>query len=180
MSATSAIAVIGAVATPTVAIAGYVFTARSRGEDRQATRELASEGHEHERKLAAITRAYDDKRSAYLTTPRYALNTIQRISLTHPILGFGDQPIPDEIPQAEWDGMHVAIAAFGSRDVDEALKVFLEASRDFFYAAHTFSALQAAGRDAVDDRHAMEDARTKASDAFMALRKAVNDDLATS
>jgi hypothetical protein len=67
---------------PGVALAGYVFTYRSRSRDRETEGRLARNAHDHERKLARSSRAYEEKKAAYLNVMRYALNTVQRVSLT--------------------------------------------------------------------------------------------------
>jgi hypothetical protein len=183
VNATAAIAIIGAITTPSVAVAGYVFAYRSRSRDREIEATLAHDAHDHERKLAWASRAYDDKKSAYLTAMGYALVTIQRVALTEPLLTFAGQPEPpDPVDPDTWTRMHVEVGTFGSEEVDEALTVLLEATRDFNFAVGTFRTIkdqEATGTALFDSRQAMDKARASVTDAFNALRTAVNTDLRT-
>jgi hypothetical protein len=84
MTATAVVAIVGAISTPVVAIAGYMFNERRAREDRAATRALADDTHGHERELAAAARSherllrvgervYEDRKATYRLVLRWAL-----------------------------------------------------------------------------------------------------------
>lgn len=182
MDTTAIVAVIGVVATPTVAIAGYVFNAWTHRQDRDAGTELAREAHEHERRLALANRAYDDRKAAYMTALRYALTTVKRAALTEPMLVFEGQPeAPEPVDSETWDRMHVEVGAFGSPEVGDALMALLIASRDFGLAVGTYRAVReqsGPGPGVAGAGEAMQTARAAVQHAYEELQLAINRDLA--
>jgi hypothetical protein len=154
MSATAAVAVIGAISTPVVAFAGYLFNnSRARGDreaartlasdTQEATRTLAADAHLHERELAQQAqaherelrqseRAYDDRKIAYRTVLEWALIAVQQVQLTEPILRWEGMPAPPPpVSEDQWRKVQIESRLFGSTEVSAALTDFYAHVNDF-------------------------------------------------
>jgi hypothetical protein len=146
MNATAVVAVVGAISTPVVAIAGYVFNERRSHVDRQAARQLAEDSHDHERQLAEgqreheaglrrSERLYAARRETYLDLLRTCLLLVERIELTEPIITTASTPEPPEPPNDdEWRELRARVGAFGSTQVSEAADALYQKAGAFYSA----------------------------------------------
>jgi hypothetical protein len=193
MSATAAVAVIGAVATPVVAIAGYLFAGKQARGDRQAALSLARATHEHDGEIAAAQRqheaalrmadrVYEDRKAAYLTALSFTLAARSRMDAQAAWVSGGREgnapPAPFSAERGgEWDRIRVEVTAFGSRAVDEAMAALVREANDFIGATNR---ARTAGDPLPDDlRDELEKARKATSTAYNTLRICINADLAS-
>jgi hypothetical protein len=170
VSATGVVAIIGVIATPVVAIAGYVFN-----------RQLARDTHTHELEARRRERACDARRDAYLHVLEWALILIQQVELTDPIITYAGMPAAPESPPAEvFNRMVVELAAFGSAEVRAAVDEFRNAVRSFGTRNNVAMMLrdQGAGGQVVEAFEARDAAREEARAAHDRLATAINQDLA--
>lgn len=146
MSATGAVAVIGSISTPVVAIVGFWFNNHRASVDRSATdtratadrdaaRDLANDRHDHERSLEAdrygrevearrSNRAYDERRGVYKVAFDWALTEVQRIQLAG-LEGVPEMPpAPAEPPPDVWNDILVGMHLFGSTEARTAYEDF--------------------------------------------------------
>jgi len=192
VTATAFVAVAGAISTPLVAIAGYVFNERRGRDDRAATRALADGAHHHERELAEATRQherdlrvgerlYEDRKATYRLLLRWALNAFQKVGRTEPDITFaGMPPPPEDWPDAEYDAMWVEVSAFGSAEVLDALNTFHRKLRGFGAHVFTLRALREQRPNPLqlsESQANVRDARADVEVAFDALRTLIRDEL---
>jgi hypothetical protein len=121
MSATEIVAVVGAISTPVVALAGYGFNERRSRDDRAATRELAQDSHEHEGLLAEAQREheaelrrnerlYTDRKETYVELLKVAAIAMERVRLTEPIITTASMPkMPDPPSDERWEDMQARV-----------------------------------------------------------------------
>ncbi len=182
MSATAIVAVTGAISTPLVAIAGYVFNERRSRADRAATRELTTEGHGHERQLAEgqreheaqlrrDERQYEDRRDACLDLLRAVLLFVEHVRRVQ---------IPPEPPSPEdWRDLQARVAAFGSESLNAAADRFYNMVRAFNSAVADYRLARdpPAGDDVVAASERMTSAREEVHVAFDDLRRLIREEL---
>lgn len=193
MSATAAVAVIGAISTPLVAVAGYVFNQKRAARDRETTRNLAQDAHSHERQLAAQARAherqmrqgeraYEDRKAAYRVVIEWALRTTQQVQLTEPILTTSGMPEPpDNLTEDQWRAMMIDVNLVGSSEVGEAMSAFREAAVDFsgrLMVWRTLREQRGTAQQMTDAHQAMQGAREAVGTAFEQLTELIRTELA--
>lgn len=143
MSATAAVAIIGAVATPAVAIAGFVFNHRRAQADRAATRELAHDTHthelqlaegqrEHEQELRRKERLFDARRETYVDVLRQFLVEVQIVDRRENPASSREPP--EMPPEHEWTDLRARVGALGSKDVVSAVDSLDSKVREFHEA----------------------------------------------
>jgi hypothetical protein len=189
MSATETVAIVGAISTPAVALAGYVFSEwRSRG-DRAATRQLAAETHLHERELAEggrkheeslrrNERLYNARRDTYLDVLRQFLVEVQIVQRTENPMSLREAP--EMPPENEWRDLRARVGAFGTEEVGKAVEAFDTKVRKFHGAVNVYRGMseQLAPDPAVEEFRRMEEARAEAVAAYDVVQTLVRDDLA--
>jgi len=182
MSATAVVAIVGAISTPVVAIAGYFFNHVTSRSDREAARQLAKDAHDHELEVRRRERAYEDRKSAYRAALTWALVAVQRVELTEPVLSYEGMPEAPEAPgDDEWRDLHVEIHAFGSEQVDQAFQSLLDKLKAFYGYVMSLRLIRAQGGRATQDEPWKEVVRTRTEvhDAYDALRRRIRDELAS-
>jgi hypothetical protein len=147
MNATEIVAIVGAISTPAIAIAGYIFNERRSRDDRAATRELAEDSHAHERQLAEgerdhaerlrrNERLYDARRDTYLDLLRQFLLEVQIVQRTEDLVGLREPPDPPT--EEEWRDLRARVGAFGSAEVVHAVEEFDSQVRTFHNAVNVY------------------------------------------
>jgi hypothetical protein len=132
MTTTETVALIGAIATPVIAIAGYGFNVWRAAQDRRSAKELAADAQAHELRVAQRSRAYADGKEAYMSVTAWAVRTMHQVELTLPALSGKDPPKPPEnIPVEEYEAMNAAVALFGSSTVADKMVEFQAALQVF-------------------------------------------------
>jgi hypothetical protein len=183
MDATTFVAVVGAIGTPVVALAGYLFNDRRASRDREATMELTRASHEHEMDVRRRERAYEARKEAYRIVLQWAIVNMQQVQLTDPILTYAGMPDPPEnVPQELFDTMNVEVAAFGSQEVKQAIDEFRDAVDAFFVRngiARRIQDQDVPGEQGVQAYLERDAARQTARDRFDELAAEINDDLTT-
>jgi hypothetical protein len=189
MNTTELVAVIGAISTPAVAIAGYVFNERRVREDRKSTRDLSVESHRHERELAEAARAherqlrvgerlYDDKKETYRVVLTWALRAIQQVEEMASSIRDGDVPAEAEAaPDVVFNHMMVQVNAFGSPEVAEALESFFATFKRFAAAVASIRMAPAKAAEQAS-RARVRGARVEARVAYEGLTARIRDELA--
>jgi hypothetical protein len=189
MGATEIVAIVGAISTPVVAIAGYVFNERRSRDDRAATRKLTEDSHAHERQLAEgqreheerlrrNERLYNARREAYLDVLRQTLVEVQIVERTENPISLREPP---EMPREnEWRDLRARVGAFGSREVGDAVKTFDSKVREFHNAVNAYRGMseRPAPDAAVEEFGEITKARGEATAAYEAVRTLVRDELA--
>jgi hypothetical protein len=165
VTATAVVAIVGAVATPVVAIAGYLFNEASSRRNRSAALDLSRETHSHELELRRRERSYDDVKTTYRAVLEWGLQVVKSVMLTDPIRTVEGMPEPPEPPtepsEEQWDKVRIDVSVFGSEPVEKALDAFREAARDFYFRVGTARV--------IGDLEAREAARERAGEAYMEL-----------
>jgi hypothetical protein len=190
MSPTDVVAIVGAISTPLIALAGYKFNEIRSRDDRASARALAEDSHRHERELAEkqreheaqlrrSERAYNDRREAYVDLLQHAMILVERVDLTEPIITFDNMPEPPENPSVvEWRNLQARVTAYGSPTVGEAAETFYAKARGFFAQAGVYRMMKDQGGDFVGPAEAMAAAREEVGMTFKQLQTLVRDDLA--
>jgi len=184
VTATATVAIVGAISTPVVAIAGYVFHEVSARRDRSAALDLARENNTHELQVRRRERIYDDLKSTYRAALEWALLIVQGVQLTDPIITMTNTPAPPEEPPDEvWNAMRINVSVFGSPEVEKALDDFRAAARSFFINAGVVDMLQRQGvqsgnQGLIDALQQREDRRAEAADAYDRLATQIKAELA--
>jgi hypothetical protein len=199
VSATEIVAIAGAISTPVVAIAGYVFSERRSRGDRAAARELADDAHSQERQLADAQRKheaelrrrerlYTARRETYLGLLRQFLVEVQIVQRTEDLMHKREPP--EMPPEYEWRDLRARVGAFGSPEVGEAVEMFDSKVRAFHEAVNVFGGTSdqlAEGRPIppgigphtpMEEYRAMETARAEAVAAYDVVQTLVRDELA--
>jgi hypothetical protein len=190
MSATATVAVIGAIATPLVAIAGYVFNERRARADREATRALAEDAHIHERRLAEGAREheerlrrnerlYEARREIYLDLLRQFRVEVQIVQRTaNPE---SSREPPEMPPESEWGELRARIDAYSSDDVGKAVATFDSCVRDFHAEADALRKLLRGSRLIAGEetkKQEVSDARGSVMSAYETVQAPVREELA--
>lgn len=129
MGATEVVAVTGAITTPVVAIAGYVFGERRSDSERAAARELAEGQHAHEDQVRRSERLYEARRDIYLDVLKQFRVEQQIVDRTANPKSSREPPqMPDD---GEWRDLRARVDAFASQDVRLALNAFDRCVADF-------------------------------------------------
>jgi hypothetical protein len=133
MSATGTVAIIGAIATPTVAAMGFTYNGWRSKIEHRAARQLALDSQQHGLDVRRRDRAYDARRDAYRLALQWALNLLQQVQLTDPVVTIAGQPgPPGSLSTEHFNEMRIEVSAVGSKDVDASLERFRNAVRSFF------------------------------------------------
>jgi hypothetical protein len=182
MSATEVVAIVGAISTPLVAIAGYGFAEwRSRG-DRDAARQLAEEAHGHERELARGARLYERRSPVYESLMRVVQPTMEHVEARNPIISFSTEPpLPPEPSLDDQREVQIQLRTHGSKEVGDAFQEWFQKVRLFMLHASTYEMIrsQGVGGDLAESAKQMHAARDEARDVADKLARLVSDELAT-
>ena len=73
MTATGVVAIVGAVSTPVVALAAFVYNHVRGKEDRADARALATDAQQHDLEVRRRERAYEARKEAYTNVLQWAL-----------------------------------------------------------------------------------------------------------
>jgi hypothetical protein len=141
VTATASIAVIGAIATPTVAIAGYIFNHMNSKDERVAARELASDAHAHDLEVRRRERAYEDRRAAYRLAIEWALVVCERVRRVDALRGTQDEEPKPDISDEDAKQLQVELFAFGTDEVQAEFAVMHEAAQNFLVKASIVEAI---------------------------------------
>jgi len=143
MTTTDTVALIGAIATPTVALAGYGFNVWRASQDRESSKELAAGEQAHELRLALGSRAYEDQKAAYRRVVGWAVRTMHQVELTLPVISTSGTPEPPkDIPSEEYEVMNTEVILFGSKEVAEVMAAFHAALQSFRSSVWMFNAMK--------------------------------------
>ena len=177
MTATAVVAIVGAVATPVVAIAGYFFNELSSRRDRSSALDLSRETHRHELELRRRERSYDDVKTTYRAVLEWGLSVAESVMLTNPMVtveGMAEPPEPPtEPPEEQWNKVRIDVSVFGSEDVEKAFDGFREAARDFFFRAGFAKVVESQ-----EAKEAREAARERAGKAYEELAAKIKAEMA--
>jgi hypothetical protein len=181
MTGTEIVAITGAITTPTIAVAGYLFNHWGSKNDRAAARNLAQDAHAHERSLRQSERAYEARSMAYRMVLEWALRTIQQIELTAPIVSTNLTPSPpDSLSEEHYNEMRVELAAHGSAEVEEAFEEYRTAARRFFvHAGIVERHEQQSSTGVFEAMEKRDEVRDEAHDVYERLVTTIKDELAT-
>jgi hypothetical protein len=183
MTSTETVAVIGAISTTAVAIAGYGFNVWRASQDRKAAKDMAVEAQAHELRLAQGSRAYGDRKDADRRVVAYAVRTMNQVELTLPMLEDSDTPKPPEnLPPDAYEAMNTEIALFGSPAAAEAFKEFLMTLQPFRAAVWAFEAMKnqaAMGAEVTGSFGEVHKARESVRATFETLTSTIRDELAS-
>jgi hypothetical protein len=129
MGATEVVAVTGAITTPVVAIAGYVFGERRSNIEHANASELAEQQHAHEDQVRQSERRYEARRDIYLDVLKQFRVEQQIVDRTNNPESSREPPqMPDEGEHTE---LRARVDAFASPKVREAVSTFDKSVADF-------------------------------------------------
>jgi hypothetical protein len=182
MSATEVVAIVGAISTPLVAVAGYGFAEwRSRG-DRHAAHRLAEEAHGHERELARGARLYERRAPVYESMIKVVQPTMEHVEARNPVISFSNQPqLPPEPSVDDQRELQIQLRTHGSKEIGDAFQDLVQRVRSFMLNASTYETIRDQGGrdDLAASGTRMHDAREKAREAADKLARLVSDELAS-